>query len=261
MAGLPRGFKRGLLVGGILALLWGVLSDRRRRVSVGGAVVEKMRGLPLVGARASAALGDQLMDGIYRAIAEDVVSQAASGELLDMGGGPGRLAVEMARRARDLKITRLDPSPDSVQMAESRAYNAGVGRQVKVVHGDARDIPFPDQSFDFVVSFRGLDCSDTPEAILGEIHRVLRPGGKAWVYDFRRETPEEAWELAREQISLLAQPLFDMGIMAGWRAACNEAQIGLYTEGSPFKGGDIGAIAADIAGTQIRALTKVTLQK
>lgn len=261
MAGLPRGFRRGLLMGGIFALLWGILSDRRRRASLGGSMVEAMQAIPLVGTRASAALGDQLMDGIYRAVAEDVVSQATSGELLDVGGGPGRLAVEMARRARELKITRLDASPDSVQMAESRTYNAGVGRQAKVVHGEVKDIPFPDRSFDFVVSLRGFKCSEAPEAVLGEIHRVLRPGGRAWIYDFRKETPEEAWDLVRQKIPVMAQPLFDMGIMAGWRAACNEAQIDLYLAGSPFEKGIIEGIPADIAGTQIRALTRISLQK
>ncbi len=261
MAGLPRGFMRGLVVGGIFALLWGVLADRRRRSALGSCAIEKVEAVPILGARISTTLRDQLMEGIYRAVAEDVVSQATTGELLDLGGGPGRLAVEIARRARDLQITRMDPTPDLVQLAEARTHNAGVGRQAKVVHGDIQDIPFPEGSFDFVVAIRAFQSSEAPETALAEIYRVLRPGGKAWIYDFRKETPREAWDLVRQRLPLLTQPLFDLGIMAAWGSACNEAQIDLYVSGSPFRQATREALPAEIAGAKIRALTKAALQK
>lgn len=261
MAGLPRGFKRGLLVGGILALLWGVLADRRRRSTLGGEIVEKAEGIPFLGARISAALGGQFMEGVFRAVAEDVVAEAKAGELLLLENEPGHLAVEIAHRARDLQITAMDPSAYRVQMAEGRIHAAGLGRQAKVVHGDARDIPFPDGSFDFVVALESFRRSRAPETVLGEIHRVLRPGGRAWVYDFRQETPEEEWERVPERVPLLTRPLFETGILASWRGAYNEGQIDLYVAGSPFKQGTLGVLEAEIAGMRVPALTKVTLQK
>lgn len=261
MAGLPKGFKRGLLFGALFALFWGVIADRRRRSTLGGEMIERLGGIPFLGPRLSADLSDQLMEGVYRAVAEDVVSQIATGELLDLGSGSGRLAVEIARRARDLQITTMDPSVGMVQVAESRIHGAGLGRQAKVVHGDLKDIPFPDNSFDGVVALRSFRRAEAPERVLSEIYRVLRPGGRARIYDLRKETPEEAWELVRERLSPLTQPFFDAGIMASWRAAYNEAQIDLYAADSPFKETTLEAIPAQIAGTQIRALTRATLQK
>jgi ubiquinone/menaquinone biosynthesis C-methylase UbiE len=261
VAGLPKGFTRGLLFGALFALVWGVLADRRRRGAIGGEMIERAGMVPLVGPRLSAALSDRLMDGIYRAVAEDVVSQVRSGELLELASGSGRLAVELAHRARDLQITAMAPSADGVQLAEHRLSSAGLGRQVKVVHGTPTDIPFPDGSFDHVVCFRGFRKADAPERVLGEVYRVLRPGGKAWIYDFRRETPEEAWDLAREKLSLVMQQLFDSGIIASWRGAYNEAQIELYAAGSPFKEVTLEALSAEIVGVQVQALTKATFQR
>lgn len=261
MAGLPKGFTRGVLFGALFALVWGVLADRRRRSSLGGEMIERAGAIPFVGPRLSAALKDRLLEGVFRAVAEDVVAQAKSGQLLELGSGSGRLAVELARHARDLQITTMDPSVDMVQVAEYRLHSAGLGRQAKVVHGSPTDVPFPDNSFDYVVSLRSFRKAEAPEKVLAEIHRVLRPGGKAWIYDFRKETPEEAWNLVRQKLSIVMQQLFDSSIATYWRAAYDEAQMERYAAQSPFKQVSLEAIQADIAGVQVRALTRAAFQK
>ena len=261
MAGLPKGFGRGLLFGALIALCWGVLSDRRRRSVIGGEVMEKVGTVPLLGPRLSAVLLDRLMEGLYRAVAEDVVAQVRAGELLEFGEGSGRVAVELARRARDLQITAMEPTSDRVQLAEQRVVAAGLGRQVKVVLGAASDIPFPEGSYDHVVSFQGLRKGGAPEVVLAELHRVLRPGGRAWVYDFRRETPQEAWDLVGQKLSLPMRQIFDSAVLAQWAKSYNEAQLGLYAADSPFKEVALQPIPAVLAGVQIQALTRATFQR
>ena len=110
----------GLLVGGTLAALWWVVSDRRRREMVIDRVRKKTTNTSFPRSRISSLLAEQLMGGIYRAVAEDVVGEIRSGELLEVESGVGHLAVEIGRRARDLQVTTLDGSTNSVRMAESR---------------------------------------------------------------------------------------------------------------------------------------------
>ena len=73
MALLPRGFAKGLMWGGLIALVWGIFGNRRRRATVAGPLVERAEGLPFVGPRLYSFFAGQMMGGVYNAVAEDVV--------------------------------------------------------------------------------------------------------------------------------------------------------------------------------------------
>jgi ubiquinone/menaquinone biosynthesis C-methylase UbiE len=119
----------------------------------------------------------------YRRVAEDVCAAAPQGAaLLDVGTGPGVLLMEIAQRRTDLKLTGVDLSPDMVSAAE-RNLRPFAGRATARV-GDVTDLPFPDRSFDMVVSSISLHHWDRPEAAVPELARVLRPGGRLFIYDF-----------------------------------------------------------------------------
>lgn len=92
----------------------------------------------------------------------------AGDELLDIACGSG-LALELAQ-ARGATVSGIDASPRLVTIAADRVK----GADVRV--GDMAALPWPDDSFDVVTSFRGL-WATTPEA-LAEARRVLRPGGR-----------------------------------------------------------------------------------
>jgi SAM-dependent methyltransferase len=100
--------------------------------------------------------------------------------VLDVGCGPGRHAVEFARRGA--VVTGLDISPRFVELGNDAARREGLAAQFIV--GDARQLPF-EQEFDVVVSLcqggfgllgRSQDGS-TDATVLHEMARVLRPGG------------------------------------------------------------------------------------
>ncbi len=261
MARLPRGFTKGLMVGGVIAVLWGVLGNRRRRATVAWPLVEKAEAVPFLGPRLYAYFAGELMDGVYRAVAMDVVTQAASGELLELGAGPGFLAAEIATRNRNLQVTAMNEAPGMVQAAEARVHHAGVGRQAKVSRGHATDIPYPNDSFDHVISLGGLQHWNAPELALAEIHRVLRPGGKALLYNLRREMPEEGWDRIRERVAPLLRPIFDVTVAIPAERADTEGQISALVARTPFEKAETGALVADIAGMTAPVITKVTLQK
>ncbi len=103
--------------------------------------------------------------------------------MLEIGPGPGGLAVELARRHAGLRLTGLDVDGAMVERAAARARREGLADRIVFVVGDVAALPYPDASFDLVTS--SFSVHHWPDAAAGfaEIRRVLRPGGRAIVYD------------------------------------------------------------------------------
>ena len=101
-------------------------------------------------------------------------------QALEVGPGPGMYTVPLAQRVASLgedgRVTCLEIQPQMIQMLRERLRAAGV-RNVEVIHGDARQVPLPDDSFDmvFLVDVVG-EVPDKP-GFFGECARVLKPGG------------------------------------------------------------------------------------
>lgn len=142
---------------------------------------------------------------IYRRIAQDAVAQLSTGAILDVGAGPGRLAARIAQLAPGVTVTGLDLSPEMVDLARRRAASAGVVGRVRFEVGDVAAMPFRDGQFDLVVSSFSMHHWEDVPGGLAEIHRVLKPGGEARIYDitgnvlklFRHGDPISAEEVAR----------------------------------------------------------------
>jgi SAM-dependent methyltransferase len=94
--------------------------------------------------------------------------------LLDVACGAGQLTIPAARRGID--VTGLDLAANLVQQARARA--AAEGLVVQVDEGDAESLPYPDASFDVVLSFIGAMFAPRPELVARELPRVCRPGGR-----------------------------------------------------------------------------------
>jgi len=105
-------------------------------------------------------------------------------DLLDVGTGTGgNVAIPAARRGA--KVVGLDLAPELFDHARRRAAEAGV--DVEWVEGDAQDLPFPDKSFDRVVSTFGAIFAPDHARAARELLRVCRAGGRVamttWVND------------------------------------------------------------------------------
>jgi ubiquinone/menaquinone biosynthesis C-methylase UbiE len=135
-------------------------------------------------------LARRLLRPVYRRFAEDIAAVAPDGgAVLDIGTGPGVLLVELARLRPDLRMTGVDLSPDMVAAAE-RNLREFPGR-ASALRGDVAHLPFPDDSFDLIVSSLSLHHWDDPRAAGPELARVLRPGGHVYLYDLRRAPFQE----------------------------------------------------------------------
>jgi SAM-dependent methyltransferase len=116
--------------------------------------------------------------------------------VLDIGCGRGAVLVLAAHRlprgrATGVDIWRLrDQTGNTRAAAERNARVEGVSDRVELVDADARDLPFPRESFDVVLSsltFDNIHGSDERAKALREAVRVLRPGGPMRIVDDRAD--------------------------------------------------------------------------
>jgi SAM-dependent methyltransferase len=133
------------------------------------------------------ALSRLMLGSLFRSIAADVAAVAPDGaRVLEVGCGPGHLSIRLARQ-HGLKVTGLDLDPAMIERARANAERVGDGdeRRPSFLVGDAASLPFADGSFDLVISTLSMHHWADPSAGLAEIGRVLRPGARALVWDFR----------------------------------------------------------------------------
>lgn len=132
---------------------------------------------------------------LRRYVVRSALSMTQRGEAVDLGCGPGYLAVELARAAPSLLVTGVDLSDEMVAEAERFAAHAGLGDRVAFRKGDVQRIPFPDASLDLVVSTFSLHHWSDPLPVLNEVARVVRPGGSFLIFDLRRDLPPPSYLL------------------------------------------------------------------
>ena len=128
-----------------------------------------------------------VLGSFYGGIAADVAAAASPGaRVLEVGCGPGHLSNRLARR-NGLEVTGVDLDPAMIERARAKAGQPGSASQPRpsFVVGDAASLAFPDGSFDLVVSTLSMHHWADPTAGLAEIGRVLRPGGRALIWDLR----------------------------------------------------------------------------
>lgn len=130
----------------------------------------------------------------YVELARRVSEQLAPGaSVLEVAPGPGYFCIELAKRGR-YAIMGLDISHTFVKMAEKKAEEAGV--EVEFRQGSASDLPFADNSFDFLLCRAAFKNFAEPVRALTEMCRVLRPGGRGLIIDLRGDASAE--EISRQ---------------------------------------------------------------
>lgn len=126
----------------------------------------------------------------YSLIADELskIGGFNQGEAIDIGSGLGDLAIEIAKRYPNLKITGLDISQEAVDEATKKASKENLSNlSFNVV--DVHSLPFKDNSFDLVVSHGVMHHLKDLSKVLSEVYRVLKPGAIAYLSDLRRDAP------------------------------------------------------------------------
>jgi ubiquinone/menaquinone biosynthesis C-methylase UbiE len=105
-------------------------------------------------------------------------------DLLDVGCGPGLELVRFA--SAGARVTGVDLVAAHVEQARRNLEAMSLSGTVAI--GDAERLNLEDRIFDRVISFNALQFTPSMERALGEIHRVLRPGGDARVVVYHRDS-------------------------------------------------------------------------
>lgn len=108
-------------------------------------------------------------------------------DLLEVGCGAGLFLAEQAARVGH--VAGVDLSPIQVELARRRLADRIAARTAEITLGDAADLPWPDGRFSAVTSIAAFMTFPRPAQVLAEIHRVLRPGGRAVLHIGERTAP------------------------------------------------------------------------
>jgi len=132
-------------------------------------------------------VNDVMSAGLHRKWKRDTIRLALAGRtgplrVLDLCCGTGDLAFLAANRAAGARVAGVDFTLPMLEVARKRRLG-GEGRAA-FAQGDALRLPFPDGVFDVVTIAYGLRNVADLERALGEMRRVLAPGGRLVVLDF-----------------------------------------------------------------------------
>ncbi len=120
---------------------------------------------------------------IYPVIARNALAATGvdRGLCLDLGSGPGMLAMAMAREAPDLEVVAFDFNEEARLIAVDNILEAGLAHRIRTFTGDVHGMPYEDGRIDLIVSRGSMFFWKDLAGAFREIWRVLAPGGATYI--------------------------------------------------------------------------------
>jgi ubiquinone/menaquinone biosynthesis C-methylase UbiE len=168
-----------------------------------------------------------------RKIVDDVVAKMDGGIMLDLGSGTGYLSIAIAKRVPRLRVCGIDLSRQMVKIA--RVHAKGV-ENAQFELGNVADLPFGDDSIDFIVSTGALHHWSAPAKVFAECYRVLKNGREAWIYDPCPEALRDGVDEAKKEYGFWGYRLFTkITELHGFTREEYEGKIKVILDRSKFK--------------------------
>ena len=129
-------------------------------------------------------IGSRIMYAPFaRKIVQSLATLSKGATIVDLGTGPGLLAIELHKLCPQAKIIGVDPSDEMLSIARKNAAEARVP-DFEAKLGTAEEIPLAPESADLVVSQSSFHEWEDPHKGLGEVSRILKPGGSLILKDY-----------------------------------------------------------------------------
>lgn len=124
----------------------------------------------------------------YSSLIKGIKALNLSGRYLEVGAGPGALAVMVAQEMPDVQITAFDLSPDMAKIANEYIGESGLDGRVRSLTCDAADRGEIEKlgTFDLVYSSFSLHHWKDPERVIENLMGVLKDNGILYLFDLKR---------------------------------------------------------------------------
>ena len=125
---------------------------------------------------------------MFRGTLKDIKANNISGNYLEMGAGPGLLAIMVAHQNPEINITALDLSPDMATVANGYISQNGLENRIRYLVGNVSDERMLQKlgKFDFVYSTFSLHHWEAPENSIRNLWHTVKDNGMLYIYDFKK---------------------------------------------------------------------------
>ena len=138
----------------------------------------------------------RLVDRLEKHVVLGLIGDRAEGAALDLSCGTGNYTVALARRG--FRVVGIDVSEPMLRVA--RAKGAQASLDIALVQADVHALPFRAGAFDLATLILGLEFTAEPGRALGEVRRVLKPGGDLVVAILNRRGLWTLWRRIKREV-------------------------------------------------------------
>lgn len=124
---------------------------------------------------------------VNRRFVDDLLDATTQlGDVLDLGTGTAQIPIELVRRGAACRVMALDAAVSMLELARYNIEVAGCITQIQLTHGDGKQLGFPDEMFDTVMSNSIVHHIPEPSMVFHEAVRVTKAGGTLFFRDLLR---------------------------------------------------------------------------
>jgi len=126
------------------------------------------------------------IDTIWRTKAINMLKKNKPDRILDIATGTADLAIEAAKTLKPSQIIGMDIAKEMLRIGDKKIAKKQLDHIITLEHGDSENLHYDTASFDAVMASFGVRNFENLEKGLGEMCRVLRPGGECMILEFSK---------------------------------------------------------------------------